>query len=229
MKRGDYIPPTKGRANKEENALVDFDRKWAESQTDGKPPNYDTSSGSEDNEAPSDDGEEEQVEYTDEFGRLRTGTRATALRVQRLQSAQTHASQTLSDLRARPAPPPTLIYGDTIQTAAFNPDADTTARIQTLAQKRDRSMTPPEEVHYDASKEVRSKGVGFYSFSKDGEGRKREMDALKRERAETERGRREREEKRGEKRRKVEERKRLVAEKRGERLAERFLDGLGGL
>lgn len=228
MKRGDYIPPTNGGSNKEENALVDFDRKWAESQTDGQAPNYDTSSGSSDNEAPSED-EEEQVEYTDEFGRLRTGTRATALRAQRLQSAQTHASHTLSDLRARPAPPPTLIHGDTIQNAAFNPDAQTTAQISALAQKRDRSMTPPEEVHYDASKEVRSKGVGFYSFSKDTEGRKKEMEALERERAETERGRKEREEKRGEKRRKVEERKRLVAEKRGERLAERFLDGLGGL
>ncbi len=100
--------------------------------------------------------------------------------------------------------------------------------MQNLAKKRDRSATLPEETHYDASKEVRSKGVGFYAFSKDEEGRRREFEALGEERRGTERERREREVRRGEREGRVEERKRFIAEKRGERLAERFLDGLDG-
>ena len=229
MKRGDYVPPSNGGTNKEENALVDFDRKWAESETarDGDR-KYDTETD-DDGESAEEEGEEdgsETVEYTDEFGRLRTGTKATAARHHRLLAAQTHASETLSEMRARPSRPSTLIHGDTIQTAAFNPDLPLATKISTLAGKRDRSPTPPEEVHYDAASEVRAKGVGFYAFSKDGEGRKREMDALRKEREETERGKGERERRKAEREKEVEERKRVIARKREEKLAERFLDAL---
>lgn len=224
MKRGDYVPPNDGRSNKEADALVDFDRKWAEEQESGKEPNYETSSDDEggDSEA------EEMVEYEDEFGRQRTGTKAEVARELRRRNAQAYAAEELSGYKARPARPENLILGDTIQSAAFNPDEPIAVQMETLARKRDRSMTPPEEVHYDASKEVRSKGVGFYSFSKDSEGRKREMEALEKERRETERGRRERVERVEGKRKAVEERRRVVAAKRGERMAERFLDGLDG-
>ena len=224
MKRGDYVPPSDGRTNKEENGLVDFDRKWAEEQEAGKEPNYDTSS---------DDGgdseEEELVEFEDEFGRQRRGTRAEAARESRKRNAQAYASEELAQYSVRPARPENLIHGDTIQTAAFNPDEPVAAQMETLAKKRDRSMTPPEEVHYDASKEVRSKGVGFYTFSKDKEGRKREMEALEKERAETEKGRKEKEERKEAKRRQIEERKKLIAAKRGEKLADRFLNSLDDL
>ena len=121
-----------------------------------------------------------------------------------------------------------MIFGDAIQSTAFNPDAPTATQMENLARKRDRSITPPEEVHYDASKEVKSKGVGFYAFSRDTEGRKKEMETLERERKETERGRKETEE-RKEKRREGEERKKAIQKKRGEKLAERFLDSLDGL
>jgi len=99
--------------------------------------------------------------------------------------------------------------------------------METIAKKRDRSMTPPEEVHYDASKEVRSKGVGFYNFSRDKEGRQREMEALEKEREETERGRKEREERVEKRKKEIEERRRIIGEKRGKKLADAFLDGLG--
>ena len=224
MKRGDYVPPKDGRVNQEENALVDFDRKWAEDEEAGRGENYETSS---------DDGgeseEEEIVEYEDEFGRQRRGTRAGAAREQRRRNAQAYAQEELSNFSARPDRPANLIVGDTIQSAAFNPDAPIAAQMENLARKRDRSMTPPEEVHYDATKEVRSKGVGFYSFSKDSEGRKNEMEALERERAGTEKGRREREERKEKRKREVEERRKIIAHKREQRLAQNFLDSLDGV
>ncbi len=225
MKRGDYVPPTDGRTNKEENALVDFDRKWAEEQEGGNGGKDETSS----DDGGGDSEEEELVEYEDEFGRQRRGTRAEAARELRKRNAQAYATEELSQFSARPSRPENLIHGDTIQAAAFNPDEPIAAQMETLARKRDRSMTPPEEVHYDASKEIRSKGVGFYQFSKDSDGRKQEMEALERERAETERGRREREERKEAKKKQVEERKKMIASKRGEKLADRFLDSLDGI
>ena len=223
MKRGDYVPPTDGRSNKEENVLVDFDRKWAEEQEGGKGDNHDTSS--DDDVGDSED--EEIVEYEDEFGRQRKGTRLEVAREMRRRNAQAYASEELAQASARPSRPENLIHGDTIQAAAFNPDEPIAAQMETLAKKRDRSMTPPDEVHYDASKEIRTKGVGFYQFSKDNEGRKKEMEALERERAETEKGRREREERKEAKRKQIEERKKMIASKRGKKLADQFLDSLG--
>ena len=231
MKRGDYVPPSDGGVNKEENALVDFDRMWADKQ-DGAERKYDTETDDDgDSEADAEakaEGDEEMVEYEDEFGRLRTTTKTKLAAHLRAQAAQSHAATELSAMRARPDQPTTLIHGDTIQSSAFNPDAPHTTQMQNLAKKRDRSVTPPEETHYDASTEVRSKGVGFYAFSKDEEGRRRELEALGEERRGTERERREREERRERREGRVEERKRLIAEKKGERLAERFLDGLDG-
>ena len=224
MKRGDYVPPSNGRTNKEENALVDFDRKWAEEQEGVNGGKDDTSS----DDGGFDSDEEDLVDYEDEFGRQRKGTKAEAARELRKRNAQVYASEELSQFSARPSRPENLIHGDTIQAAAFNPDEPIAAQMDTLARKRDRSMTPPEEVHYDASKEIRSKGVGFYQFSKDNEERKKEMEALEKERAETEKGRREKEERKEAKKRQVEERKKLIASKRNEKLADRFLDSLGG-
>lgn len=223
MKRGDYVPPG-GDEGRDERGLVDFDRKWAEDEAAGRDANYDTSSDS-DNAGSE---VEELVDYEDEFGRQRRGTRAEAAREERRRKAQAHAAEEPDRFSARPAQPSALLYGDTVQTAAFNPDEPIAARMETLAQKRDRSMTPPEEVHYDASGEVRSKGVGFYAFSKDKEGRQREMEALERERVETERGRKEREARKEKRRVEIEKRRKEIREKRGLKQADSFLDGLGG-
>ena len=227
MKRGDYIPPSgrNGGINDEQNPLVDFDRKWAEDEAAGREPNYDTSSDS-DNGASS---EEEQVEYEDEFGRVRKGSKVEAARQARRLKASAYAAEELDSMSARPKAPSNLIYGDTVQAAAFNPDEPIAAQMEEIARKRDRSMTPPEEVHYDATKEVRSKGVGFYQFSGDKEARQREMESLQKEREETERRAKEREEKKEARKREIEERRKAVREKRGQRMAERFLDGLEGV
>lgn len=221
MKRGDYVPSGGDSSKDERLALVDFDRKWAEDEAAGRPTNYDTSSDS------GESGDEELVDYEDEFGRLRHGTKTEAEREKRRLTRATRAEQESADLSARPSMPQNLIYGDTVQAAAFNPDEPLALQMEEMARKRDRSATPPEETHYDATKEVRSKGVGFYQFSGDKEGRKREMEGLEGERAETERRRVEREAERERRRGVLEERRRVVREKRGVRLAERFLEGLG--
>lgn len=70
IKRGDYVPPSDGGVNKEENALVDFDRMQADKQ-DRVERKYDTETDDGDSEADV-KGDKEIVEYEDEFGRLRT-------------------------------------------------------------------------------------------------------------------------------------------------------------
>ncbi|KAI4130210.1 MAG: hypothetical protein LQ347_003468 [Umbilicaria vellea] len=217
MKRGDYVPSRGNGNRREEGSLVDFDRKWAEDEAAGRKPNYETSSDS-----AGDSEEEELVDYEDEFGRQRQGTRAEAVREERRKKGIAQAADDADHVSARPAPPSQIIYGDTVQTAAFNPDEPIAAQMEEIARKRDRSMTPPDEVHYDANGEVRTKGVGFYSFSKDREGRAREMEALERERLQTEKGRKERQERKDKRKGEIEERRRLIQEKQ----AERFLETL---
>lgn len=222
MKRGDYVPPG-GDDARDERGLVDFDRKWAEDEAAGRAADYETSSDSDDGGS-----EAEMVDYEDEFGRQRRGTRVDAAREEQRRKARAYAAEEPDRFSARPAQPRALIYGDTVQAAAFNPEEPVAAQMETLARKRDRSVTPPEEVHYDANGEVRSKGVGFYSFSRDKEGRRGEMEALGRERAETERGRREREGRREKRRGVVDARRKVIGEKRGKKLADHFLEGLMG-
>ena len=215
MKRGDV-------EDAEEKFAVDFDRKWAETHPGGEAEDSDDSGYSDDDDEGADKG---MVDYLDEFGRTRTGTRAEAARAQRVAEAQ---STLASDrFTARPAAPGNVIYGDTIQHAAFNPDAEVSGQMDELAKKRDRSLTPPAESHFDASREVRSKGTGFFQFSADEEERKRQMAGLEEERVETERKRKERQEKLDERKRLVEERRRDIRRKSGKRKADEFLDELG--
>ncbi|KAL8932738.1 MAG: hypothetical protein Q9216_006705 [Gyalolechia sp. 2 TL-2023] len=224
MKRGDYVPPTKSSHNAEEHSLVDFDRKWAEDvDAGGRRENPDTSSDEDDNDSEA----ESLVDYEDEFGRRRRGTKTERDRELRRRNATAYAESQLQSFAARPAAPSNVIRGDTIQSAAFNPDQTISEQMEELARKRDKSLTPPPETHYDASKEIRSKGVGFYAFSKDEEGRKREMEELERQRGETEKVKREQEERKERRKREIEERRRMVSKKREERLADRFLRELG--
>jgi hypothetical protein len=210
MKRGEH-----GEGEDEEgDALVDFDRKWAE-QGEG-------SSSEEEDEAAN-----EIVDYEDEYGRARRGTRAAAERMERKKKMALRGQEELDRLSARPAMPSNIIYGDTVQVAAFNPDEPIVEKMEEIARKRDRSMTPPEQKHYEADKEFRIKGVGFYSFSKDEKVREKEMEALERERLETERMRKEREGKKEQRKREIEERRKKIGEKRAKKQADSFLEGLG--
>jgi len=216
MKRGEYI----GRPDHDDSGLVDFDRKWAEAESRGV--EEDDASDSEDAESE----DEEIVEYMDEFGRRRKGTKAQAAREERRKKMAEQAAEEEERFAARPTMPTNVIYGDTIQHNAFNPDHVIADRMAEIAKKRDRSATPPPDAHYDASAEIRTKGTGFYTFSKDAEERKRELDALEKERLETDRIRKEREEKREQRKKEIEERRKLIAQQRTKVQADRFLDEL---
>lgn len=217
MKRGDV-------EDADEKYAVDFDRKWAEEQARGEGETADTSSGDDDDSEA--DADTEVVEYMDEFGRTRRGTRADAAREERRKKAATAAAEEPDRFTARPAAPTNIIYGDTVQAAAFNPDATIAEQMAALAAKRDREATPPPEEHFDASREIRTKGTGFYQFSADVETRAREMEALEEERKETEKARAEREKRREERKKEVEDKRRAIKEKRGKLQADRFLDSL---
>lgn len=227
MKRGDYI------AKEGETApLVDFDRKWAEKHPEDDPDKADySSSGTDDSDDDSDGaaagGKEELIEYKDEFGRTRRGTRAEILHLQRRRARIELGTRELEAMSAKPLSAPTnLIYGDVIQAAAFAPEEATYAKMEDLAAKRDKEPTPPPDTHFDGAAEIRTKGVGFYQFSKDEADRRREMEGLERERGNTERVRKEREEAREKRRREIEERRERIGKMRAEKMAESFLDGL---
>ncbi|GAB7352537.1 hypothetical protein MBLNU459_g2929t1 [Dothideomycetes sp. NU459] len=207
MKRGDV-------EDTDEKHMVDFDQKWADAQAKG-----DMSDESSDQESESD---QEMIEWTDEFGRTRSGTRSQMLREQRSEQLAEASSH-----RARPAMPSTIIYGDTVQAAAFNPDEPVVQQMAELAAKRDKSATPPPETHFDSSKEIRSKGVGFMQFSQDPEERKRQMDGLEKDRLETEKRRDDREQRLRQRKHEVERRRREIMERRGKRQADDFLQDLG--
>ena len=63
----------------------------------------------------------------------------------------------------------------------YEPDAVRTAEIE----KEFAEESNPLNIHYDASKEVRAKGAGFYQFSADEETRRRQMEELQTAREET--------------------------------------------
>lgn len=212
MKRGDYVPK-----ENEAAPLVDFDRKWADN-VEGK---EDYSSSDSD-----DDGEDanEVIEYEDEFGRLRHGTRADKERMERRARRGLLGAEELERMSARPSAPTNLIYGDAVQAIAFNPDDPD--KMEALARKRDRSATPPDQKHYDADSEIRTKGVGFFKFSKDEETRTREMKELEEERQRTEQQRQTREDQKEARRREIEQRRRDMGARRAQRQADSFLEGL---
>jgi Domain of unknown function (DUF4078) len=222
MKRGEYI----GREDYDERGLVDFDRKWAESRPDTVEDEHeDSDSESEDSRSPQTNNNE-MVSYTDEFGRLRTGTAVEARRFARQQRIAAAATVESANSAAHPQQPANIIYGDTIQHQAFNPDQIIADKMSELAAKRDKSATPPPDTHYDANHEIRTRGTGFYGFSKDEELRKKEMESLEKERAETERAREVRQEAKDERKQEIEERRKVLEEKRSQKEAGRFLNSL---
>lgn len=228
MKRGERRVGEGDRA-----PLIDFDTKWANRHDPGhpdfRPGSSSSRSGSEDGNGTGQD--EAMMEWEDEFGRHRQGTRAEYERHTRRMQKGILGQEELERISARPSAPQNVIYGDTVQTYAFRPTDET--RMEALAQKRDRSATPPELKHYDASWEIRDKGVGFYAFSQTEAKRQEEMENLEKERKETEKRRMEREDARTRRKRELAERRELIETKRRELetkragdMAEEFLKDL---
>ena len=225
MKRGEFI----GREDHDDRGLVDFDRKWADSQARGSRDSASENGSDSDLESDRgqrDDEKNETVEYLDEFGRLRRGTASEARRVGRDQRMAAAATTDSANLEAHPQRPDNVIYGDTVQYQAFNPDRVIAEKMEDLAKKRDRPATPPPETHYDANGEIRNRGTGFYGFSKDAELRKKEMEGLEKEREATAKVRKEKEEVKEKRKMEIEERRKAIAQKRNQKEADRFLDEL---
>lgn len=63
----------------------------------------------------------------------------------------------------------------------YEPSSDRVAEIQAAAAEENN----PLNIHYDAGREVRAKGAGFYQFSADEETRKKQMEELRQARHET--------------------------------------------
>ncbi len=210
LKRGDI-------EDRDDKYGVDFDLKWAEKNEKGE--------ASSSSESESEASEEELVEYVDEFGRTRKGTRAAAAREARRRNNL--AADEPDRFSARPSMPGNIIYGDTVQTHAFNPDETIAQQMAELAAKRDKELTPPPELHFDGRAEARQRGTGFFHFSKDEEERQEQMGRMEKDREETDRVRRERKEAIEKRKEMVREKKRIIAEKRSKGQAEKFLDELG--
>lgn len=176
MKRGDYIAPSGPGGHSENDPLIDFDRKWAERHPEGD--GNGSSSGS-DNESDDDDDDDEGdnpmnelVEYKDEFGRTRTGTRAEALRQARRDRRRQLGAEELEAMAARPlhqhhngahdaenasyssnnntnTTTGNIIHGDVIQSAAFFEQqqraggAEAGANAQRMADLAARRDRPP--------------------------------------------------------------------------------------
>jgi hypothetical protein len=210
LKRGDV-------EDKDDKYGVDFDRKWAEKQDKGEP----ESASSSESEA----SEEELLEYVDEFGRTRKGTRAEVAREERRK--RNIATDEPDRFTARPSMPTNIIYGDAVQSNAFNPDEIIAQAMADLAAKRDKELTPPPELHFDGRAEARQRGTGFMYFSKDEEERQEQIKNLEKEREETERVRTERKEQIDKRKEMIREKKRALQEKRSKGQAERFLADLG--
>jgi Domain of unknown function (DUF4078) len=117
------------------------------------------SDGEGDDDEDKSDGDDPWVDYEDEFGRSRT------VRQSQLPRARPPRSPS-PQLTSEPAYP------------VFT-TADYEARKREGSEERDTQR-------YDAQREIRTKGVGFYTFSKDEEERKAQMEELKRLREQTE-------------------------------------------
>ncbi|RPB11640.1 hypothetical protein P167DRAFT_536554 [Morchella conica CCBAS932] len=212
MKRGDF-------ADEGGEGLVDFDRKWAEHPSDESEEEAEEKAGG------GSDEDDEIIEYEDEFGRTRKGKRGAVEREKRRVAAAKRAAEEAAAMNRAPEG---LIVGNTIQTAAF-----TTATFSAVPSSAMLAGAMPKEeeekkLHYDASKEVRTKGVGFYQFSKDEGERMAEMEELERERVKTAEERRKVEERRKKRKEAVEKKREEVKRRRREKVGDRWLEGFMG-
>ncbi|KAF8992850.1 hypothetical protein BDQ17DRAFT_1253506 [Cyathus striatus] len=110
------------------------------------------------------------IEYEDEFGRMRTARRSEVPRDLLPRSEDEHDED--EDI---------VIRNPVNHFPIYEPSAERVAEVAKALAEQENPL------HYDASKEVRAKGAGFYQFSADEETRRAQMEELKSSREETER------------------------------------------
>ncbi|KAF9496780.1 hypothetical protein BDN71DRAFT_1429978 [Pleurotus eryngii] len=116
------------------------------------------------------------IEYEDEFGRLRTAPRSEVPR-HLLNTEGPHV-----DIEEE-----LIIRNPVNYFPVYEPSAERIAEIEKIHSEENN----PLNIHYDAAREVRAKGAGFYQFSADEQTRRAQMEEMKAAREETEKSRRE--------------------------------------
>ncbi|TFK72914.1 hypothetical protein BDN72DRAFT_835522 [Pluteus cervinus] len=115
------------------------------------------------------------VEYEDEFGRVRTARRS-------------EVPRDLLPSNTEPDEDEDIIIRNPINHfPVYEPSAERVAEIE----REFAEENNPLNVHYDAAREVRTKGAAFYQLSGDAEQRKAQLDELRAAREETEKVRKE--------------------------------------
>ncbi|KAG8973871.1 hypothetical protein FRC05_008092 [Tulasnella sp. 425] len=156
-----------------DSLLVDFDRKAEEDR-------FEAHSSDEDESltvprpAQGDDGDEDDpmVEYEDEFGRTRRVRRSEAPR----------GVDILQEEDEEPEVDPYVIYNPVGHFPTYEP---TLEKQEAIAAAFAEARKDPLQ-HYDASKEYRARGAGFYQFATgDEEARQKQMEELKNARLDT--------------------------------------------
>ncbi|KAG6816380.1 hypothetical protein H0H93_008148 [Arthromyces matolae] len=109
------------------------------------------------------------IEYEDEFGRIRTARRS-------------EVPRTFTEPAKEPDDDEDIIIRNPVN--HFPIYEPTVERVAEIAAKYAEENNPLN-IHYDASRENRAKGAGFYQFSGDEETRRRQMEELKTAREET--------------------------------------------
>ncbi|KLT46559.1 hypothetical protein CC85DRAFT_306233 [Cutaneotrichosporon oleaginosum] len=132
----------------------------------------------------------EQVEYVDELGRTRFGTRREAKEAERERQRSSRGQASQQEDRGEGASytevqQSTIIHGDQNYFPVYEPDPEALKKKYMEAEAAARAH------HYDSTKEVRVRGAGAYQFSLDEEKRAEQMASLDAERLVTERAQRE--------------------------------------
>ncbi|KAG6865719.1 hypothetical protein C0991_012365 [Blastosporella zonata] len=147
--------------------LVDFDSKPTSAQYESDSEDVDESLNVP--QPPTNEEDDPIVEYEDEFGRIRTARRS-------------EVPRSLAPAADEPDEDEDIIIRNPVNHfPVYEPSAERVAEIaKTYAEENN-----PLNIHYDASRENRAKGAGFYQFSGDEETRRKQMEELKAARDET--------------------------------------------
>ncbi|KAI9000582.1 hypothetical protein BD414DRAFT_5935 [Trametes punicea] len=123
------------------------------------------------------EGEEDDpvMEYEDEFGRVRTARRSEIPR--HLLPQEEKEKEEDFD--------PYVIHNPVNHFPIYEPSEERVEKIRAEFAEENN----PLNIYYDATREVRAKGAGFYQFSADEETRQKQMEELRKAREETERTR----------------------------------------
>ncbi|CAE6343454.1 unnamed protein product [Rhizoctonia solani] len=153
-----------------ESLLIDFDSRDSGSDTD--------SNGDRDESlvVPGQDEDDPVIEYEDEFGRIRTARRS---EVPRDRLPENYNPFSRSERSVPADDDPDVVYGRATNFPVYEPSKERRAAIEASL------IEQPLVDRYDASKDNRAAGAGFYQFSMDEETRRQQMEDLKQARVDT--------------------------------------------